>query len=173
MSSTDKRLSILSLPEVKEYYSIPQFNSLEREHFLSFTEDELAAVKRLHSHRNRIHVLLMLGYFKVKSVCLIYNWKDIEVDYQYISERYYPAASKQMHVIDRYTRSKLYKKVFEMHDYQRCDVTAKTKLQLYLQKRARVYVDETQLFKDGVEFLKSKHIAIPNYSTLQKVISRV
>jgi len=23
-----------------------------------------------------------MGYFKVKPVCLIYNWKDIEVDYQ-------------------------------------------------------------------------------------------
>jgi len=34
MKKTGRRLSIFSLPEVKEYYSIPIFNAHERDYFL-------------------------------------------------------------------------------------------------------------------------------------------
>ena len=68
-----KRLSILSLPIVQEEYSVPRFDSHEREIYFSFNEAELDAVKHFHSHRNRIHFLLMLGYFKIKPICLIYR----------------------------------------------------------------------------------------------------
>jgi len=172
MPSQGKRLSILSLPEVQEVYSVPQFDSHERDYFFTFTDEELDTVKSLHSHRNRIHFLLILGYFKVKPVRLIYNWKDIEVDYRYLVERYYPTASKKMQNIARYTKSRLYKKIFDIVDYQYCDNSIEIDLITHLITKAKCYVDETQLFKDAVNFLKSKLVAIPRYSTLQKVISK-
>ena len=119
MNNQGKRLSILSSPEVQEIYRVPRFNPRERDYFFTFTDGELAAVKRFHSDCNRIHFLLILGYFKVKPVSLIYNWKEIEADYQYISERYYPSASKEMQNISRFTRSRLYRKIFDIVDYQR------------------------------------------------------
>ena len=54
----------------------------------------------------------MLGYFKVKPVCLVYGWKDIAEDYRYVTERYFPLASKQNKNIDRQTRGRLYHTVF-------------------------------------------------------------
>jgi hypothetical protein len=71
----------------------------------TFTDDELATVKLLRTHRNRVHFLLMLGYFKFKPVCLTYQWKDVELDYQYIAQRYYPNANKQKINISRLTQS--------------------------------------------------------------------
>jgi len=68
MKLQTKRLSILSQTEVQEVYRIPQFSERDREQFFDFTDDELATVRRLHTHRNRIHFLLMLGYFKFKPV---------------------------------------------------------------------------------------------------------
>ncbi|NQY35632.1 MAG: Tn3 family transposase [Alteromonadaceae bacterium] len=171
MKNRGKRLSILSLPEVKEFYSVPIFNAQEREYFFTFTDAELDIVKRFHSHRNRIHFLLMLGYFKVKSVCLIYNWKDIEADYQYISMRYFPNASKQRKNISRLVRSRLYKRLLDIGDHQRFNKAA-DEISVHLEQRARLYVDETQLFKDTIILLKSKHMAIPGYSTLQQLISK-
>lgn len=69
-----KRLSILSQPEAQEAYSVPAFNTRDREHFFTFTDEELAAVQRLHNHRHRIYFLLMLAYFKFKPVCLTLHW---------------------------------------------------------------------------------------------------
>ena len=108
MTSQGKRLSLFSLPEVQELYSVPQFNQHERDYFFTLTDEEYAAVSRLNSYRNRIHLVLMLGYFKVKPVCLVYGWKDIADDYRYVAERYFPSASKQNKNIDRQTRGRLY-----------------------------------------------------------------
>ena len=61
MKVQSKRLSILSQPEIQEVYSVPVFSARDREHFFTFTEDELAAVKLLHTHRHRIY---FLAWFK-------------------------------------------------------------------------------------------------------------
>ncbi len=171
MKNQSKRLSILSLPEAKELYSVPQFSSHEREYFFSLTDEELAAVNRINSYRNRIHLVLMLGYFKVKHVCLIYGWKEINEDYRYVAERYFPKANKQNKNLSRQDRSRLYNTLLGMNDYQRCDESIELELLSHLEKRAMCYVDEAQLFKDAVSFLKLKQVAIPGYSTLQKHIS--
>lgn len=168
-----KRLSILSLPEAKALYSVPKLDEREREHFFSYTDDELEAVSQLHSHRNRIHTLMMLSYFKVKPVHLIYDWRDIEEDYRYIAGRYFPAASKRQFNIDRFTRRRLYEKVEALQEYQRYDNGVENELLEHLQARARTYVDEEQLFRDTIQFLKGKQVAIPAYSKLQKLISKV
>jgi len=57
-----------SLPSIYEVYSMPQFNSEERDYFFTFNNTELEASKQFHSRRNRIYFLLMLGYFKIKPV---------------------------------------------------------------------------------------------------------
>ena len=112
MTFAGKRLSILSEPEVRDLYSIPQLCSHEREYFFSLNDEELAAMKRFHTYRNRIHFILMLGYFKVKRVCLAYKWKDIKDDYQYIVKRYFPQASRQNKKLTRQSRSRIYSVVF-------------------------------------------------------------
>jgi TnpA family transposase len=173
MKSQAKRLSLLSLPEVKEVYDVPQFNARDREIYFSFTDEELDAVKGLHTHRNRIHFLLILGYFKFKKACLTYQWKDIEVDYQYIARRYFPSANKQKQNIDRLTRSRLYQRALIFSNYQRCDKNIESQLLSQLERRAKYYIDETQLFHDAMTFFKSKQVAVPRYSTLQKIISRI
>ncbi len=171
MTAQAKRLSLFSQPEVQELYSVPQFGPHEREYFFTLTDEEHAAVNRLNSYRNRIHLVLMLGYFKVKPVCLVYGWKDIVDDYRYVAERYFPLASKQNKNINRQTRGRLYHTVFDIVGYQRCDKPVELDVLTHLEKRAMLYVDETQLFKDVVTWLKSKQVAIPRYSTLQKMIS--
>jgi TnpA family transposase len=171
MRLQSKRLSILSQPEVQEVYSVPVFNARDREHFFTFTEDELAAVKLLHSHRHRIHFLLMLGYFKFKPVCLKLQWTAIASDYQYITERYFPGANLQKHTLSRLTRNRYYRRIFEMLDYQNFTKELEHELLTQLFKHAAYYIDEAQLFNNAIRLLESKQIAIPGYSTLQDIIS--
>ncbi len=172
MKSQAKRLAILPLPEARELYSVPQLSPHEQDYFFTLSDEELAAVNRLDLLRNRIHLILMLGYFKVKRVCLIYRWKDIVVDYHYVADRYFPDASRQNKNIDRQTRSRLYSTVFDLTGYQRCNYSIENDLQEQLEKRAKYYIDESQLLSDAVTFLKSKQSAIPRYSTLQKILSK-
>jgi TnpA family transposase len=172
MISQSKRQTITSLPEVQELYSVPTLNGYEREYFFTLTDDELAMVNRLDHYRNRIHLILILGYFKVKRVCLVYRWKDIKDDYQYVAERYFPKANKQNKNITRQTRSRLYSKVFEILDYQRCDKETEFELLFQLERRAKYYIDESKLFHDAIAFLKLKQVAVPRYSTLQRIISK-
>jgi TnpA family transposase len=168
-----KRLSILSQPEVQEVYSVPVLNARDREHFFTFTEDELAAVKLLHNHRHRIYFLLMLGYFKFKPVCLKLQWKAIASDFQYIAERYFPSANLQKHTLSRLTRNRYYRRILAMLDYQNFTKELEQKLLELLFKQAAYYIDEAQLFNNAITFLESKQIAIPGYSTLQELISTV
>ncbi len=58
-----------------------------------------------------------------------------------------------------------------MTDYQRCNHSIENDLQTQLEKRAKYYIDESQLLSDAATFLKSKQTAIPRYSTLQKILS--
>ena len=171
MRLQSKRLSILSQPEAQEVYSIPVLNARDREHFFTFTEDELAAVKRLHNHRHRIYFLLMLGYFKFKPVCLKLQWKGIASDYQYIAERYFPGANLQKNTISRFVRIRYYRRIFQMLDYQRFSKELEQELLEQLFKHAAYYIDEAQLFNRAITFLELKQIAIPGYSTLQELIS--
>jgi TnpA family transposase len=172
MKSHAKRLAILSLPEARELYSVPQLSPHEQDYFFTLSEEELTAVNRLDFLRNRIHLILMLGYFKVKQVCLIYRWKDIVTDYHYVADRYFPDASRQNKNLDRQTRSRLYNTVFDLTGHQRCNNLIEAELQVQLEKRAKYYIDESQLLSDAVIFLKSKQTSIPRYSTLQKILSK-
>ncbi|MFT7111434.1 MAG: hypothetical protein ACI9PC_000035 [Porticoccaceae bacterium] len=152
MKSQAKRIAILSLPEAQELYSVPQLSPHEQDYYFTLTEDEQAAVNRLDLPRNRIHLILMLGYFKIKKVCLIYRWKDIVADYHYIADSYFPDASRQNKNIDRQTRSRLYTIVFDLTDYQRCNRSIEGDLQIQLERRAKYYIDESQLLSDAVIF---------------------
>ncbi len=54
MKSQANRLSILSLPEAREVYSVPQFNAREREHFFTFTAESLIL--------RRVFILIEIGF---------------------------------------------------------------------------------------------------------------
>ena len=172
MENQGKRISILSLPEAREFYSVPKFTADERDYFFTFTDEELKFAKRLNKTPNRIHFLLMLGYFRVKKVCLIYGWKNIEADYHYIVDRYFPHANKHNKNIDRDTRNRLYNVIFGLKKYNRCDQNIQNTLLSDLTERAAIYIDETQLFKDAIHLLKSMNVAIPKYSTMQTLLSK-
>ena len=144
MKNQGKRISILSLPEAREFYSIPKFTHQEREYFFTFTDEILDLAKHFNKVSNRVHFLLICGYFKVKKVSLVYGWKDIEQDYQYVANRYFPHANKQKKNIDRVTRKRLYDTLFSTTDYKRCDQNIQNSLLSELTERAAIYIDETR-----------------------------
>ena len=173
MTSYSKRLSILAAPEIQDLYSIPKLNAQEQEYFFSLNDEELAIVNRLNTTRNRIHLILMLGYFRIKRVCQIYQWHEIVDDYYHVAQRYYPKASKKKKNINRQTRSELYKKVFAIEGFQRFDKTTEETMSSHLLARSKHYMDHRELFYDALTWLKSREIAVPGYSTLQNIISTV
>ncbi len=103
MTSYSERISILAAPEIQDLYSIPKLNAQEQEYFFTLTDEELAIVNRLNTTRNRIHLILTLGYFRIKRVCLIYQWHEIADDYLHVAQRYYPKASKRNKNLNRQT----------------------------------------------------------------------
>jgi TnpA family transposase len=113
----------------------------------------------------------MLGYFRIKRACLVYQWHEIVDDYYHVARRYYPKASKKKKNLNRQTRSELYKKVFAIEGFNRCDKAAEETLSSHLIGRAKHYIDHRELFYDALTWLKSREIAVPGYSTLQKIIS--
>lgn len=173
MTSYSERLSILPAPEIQDLYSIPKLNAQEQEYFFTLTEEELAIVNRLNKTRNRIHLILMLGYFRIKRVCLVYQWHEIADDYIHVAQRYYPKASRRNKNLNRQARSELYKKVFAIEGFKRCDKTAEETMTSHLLERAKHYMDHRELFYNALTWLKSREIAVPGYSTLQKIISTV
>ena len=63
--------------------------------------------------------------------------------------------------------------MFTIERFKRCDGTAEETMASHLLGRAKHYMDHQELFSDALTWLKSREIAVPGYSTLQKVISAV
>ena len=92
----------------------------------------------------------MLGYFRIKRVRLVYQWHETLDDYYHVAQRYYPKASKKKKNISRQTRSELYKKVFAIEGFKRCDKTAEEAIASHLIGRAKYCMVHRELFYDAL-----------------------
>ena len=64
----DRKLKILTPNEIKDLYSIPCFNQLQRSQYFELSEDEADVLETLDMLATKVYFILLLAYFKVKPV---------------------------------------------------------------------------------------------------------
>jgi len=117
---------------------------------------------------------LLLGYFKAKPVVLTPRYHQLKLDLKYISQDVFPGAGFVPFTLERKEKDRIYSKIFELTGYQGWSSNAHLPPLLdYLSSQTQAWLAPRHLLDSTVEYLSQHKIAIPAYSTLQKIISYV
>ena len=74
MNINSYRLSILSVAEIDDLYSLPRFTEEDRHLYFDLSVAEREAVTAVHTLPAAVHLTLQLGYFKAKRQFFVYEW---------------------------------------------------------------------------------------------------
>ena len=76
----NKRIHLLSKPEIEDLYSLPQFNQDERRYYFSLSKSELNDLDLYKNVKTRLYFILQLGYFKATQQFYNFNFEDVKAD---------------------------------------------------------------------------------------------
>jgi hypothetical protein len=172
--SKGKRLSILAEAEIEELYSPPVFSESDQRFFFALNDRELEVVNRIRDRKHRVVAIALLGYFKSKPILLIPSFKSMQADLSFISELYFKDLKYRRFSLKADQKSRLYERVLVLlgiSDWN--DIEHQAGLVTYLREKANSWAAPRALFDAAIEYLAHNKIAIPAYSTLQKIISQV
>ncbi len=170
----EERVQILSEAEQDELYGPPAFTSADQRFFFSLNDKELAIAKSLRHRGQRYMLVVLLGYFKAKPVVLNPGFHQIKQDLKYVYQTVLPGPGCRPFNLTPKENERIYQRVFQLCNYQRWNVKDHgAALRDYLSQQARAWTAPRHLFDAAIEYCSGQKIAIPAYSTLQKIISQV
>ena len=170
MVESDNRIHILEESEVNELYSVPLFNDLQKDIYFELDASEKAIFSRRNDAITNAYRILLLGYLKHKSVVLNPTLAEVKADLTYIRDKYKIPLKLTQATLDRTQKSRIYSTVltfcgFELFDEDKHHLTD------FVIQLAKQVIEPRAIFDGCIHHLVSRKIAIPAYSTLQKIIS--
>lgn len=170
MSVADNRIKILSESEVEEVYGVPQFSEEQRAYYFELNDEEKSLISRKNDPLSNLYRILFLGYFKYIPVVLNPSLEKIQSDLEYIRNKYDLKTKLPRMILDSGLKSRIYASLLSFYEYKLFDETT-LGLTDYVSKITEQMVDPREVFDRCIQFLNERKIAIPAYSTLQKIIS--
>jgi len=170
----EERVQILSEVEQDEFYGPPAFTTADQRFFFSLNDKELAIAKSLRHRGQRYMLVVLLGYFKAKPVVLHPGFHQIKQDLKYVYQTILPGPGCRPFNLTPKENERIYQRIFQLCNYQRWNAKDHgAALSAYLSQQARAWTAPRHLFDAAIEYCSRQKIAIPAYSTLQKIISQV
>ncbi len=172
--TTEKRIKILTESEVQEFYSAPPFTANDQRFFFAFDDRERELCKKVRERRTRCMLALLLGYFKAKPVVLTPRYHQVKADLKYITQNVFSGSGFTPFTLNQKEKDRLYSRIFKLTGYQGWSSNIHLPALLdYLNDQAQVWLAPRYLFDSAIEYPSKHKIAIPAYSTIQKIISQV
>ena len=172
--SKGKRLSILTKAEIEELYSPPVFSASDQRFFFALNDREFEVINRIRDRKHRVVAIALLGYFKSKPILLNPNFKSMQADLSFISGLYFKDLKYRRFSLKADQKSRLYERVLLLLGVSNWnDIEHQPRLFTYLLEKANSWAAPRALFDAAIEYLAHNKVAIPAYSTLQKIISQV
>ncbi|MBT4522438.1 MAG: Tn3 family transposase [Halieaceae bacterium] len=169
-----ERVLILSEAEQEVFYGNPQLTNNDQRYFFALNDKELKAANQFRARRQRCMFVVLLGYFKAKPVVLQPRYFQLKDDLKYVSENTLPGVGHKPFNLSPKESERIYQRIFSLCQYERWRSELHEKaLMDYLQMQAMVWSEPRCLFDAAVEYLSNQKIALPAYSTLQKIISQI
>jgi len=84
MNTRQKRLSILTGPEIQDYFGVPRFTLQEREYFFALSGKDTRAIGQGRSIHTKGGFVLMFGHFRSRRMFFKYRLEDFGSDLSYI-----------------------------------------------------------------------------------------
>lgn len=171
-ADSSHRLTIFTDAEKIALYGLPDFDDFQRAEFFAFSEEELALADRRRGDCERLHCLLLLGYFKAKHAFFGLTTDMVPTeDISFVAERYFPDVVVQYRPLrpsELYSQRVEIARFFDFRLWSEADrpalVDAATEL-------ARRDVTPSFIGLELLGILKDRKIVRPGYTTLQSVIS--
>jgi TnpA family transposase len=171
--SKGKRLSILTDAEVKELYAPPILSESEQRYFFTLNDRETQEINRLRDRKLRTVAIALLGYFKSKPIILNPSYKSMQADLSFISETHFQGLKLRRFTLQPDQKSRIYERVLSLLGVANwSDKKHQALLTDHLVEQAASWAGPRALFDAATEFLAYNKIAIPVYSTMQKIISQ-
>ncbi|MFT3931059.1 MAG: Tn3 family transposase [Spongiibacteraceae bacterium] len=170
MADNDKRIEILTNSEVEELYCVPRFTDAEREFFFELDDAERALFSPRNDAITNAYRILLLGYFKYKPVVLNPTVAEVKTDLVYIRNKYQIPVKLTHAELSSTQKSRIYASILGFYGHEIYD-DAKHQLTDFVRRLSAQIVEPREVFDSCIHHLAEKKVAIPAYSTLQKIIS--
>jgi TnpA family transposase len=172
MQKHKKRISILTKSEINELYQAPSFNPVERSEFFSLDIALKNEVDKIINIESRVYLILIIGYFRYKPVLPEFTSKNVKGDVKYIIQTYYKNESTNINLnIPKSTKSRLVKRMLYTLGFEQLTPPIKCELSERLNDVATICMEPKYIFDELLAFLGQRRIALPGYSTVQKLVS--
>ena len=169
-----ERVHILNEAEQQDFYGIPHFTSNDQRYFFALNDEERAVAQKIRDRSQRCMFVLLLGYFKAKPVALKTRYHLIKEDLRYISESILPGPGHRPFNLAQKEAARLYHRIYLLCGFYRWDAGIhEDDLRGHLREHANLWSDSRYLFDMAIEYLAANRVAIPGYSTLQKLIGQI
>ncbi|MDE9528107.1 DUF4158 domain-containing protein [Xenorhabdus bovienii] len=167
------RIQILKTDEIDELYRRPEFNQTEREEYFALNDTLFEQVRAMEKFENRIYFILFIGYFRAQPVIPKFHLKEVRQDVQYICQTYFSGAKPRYTELVKSTRSRLISQVLTLLNFEQLTSSMNDKLVMRLQDVATIYTDPRYIFDECLAFFSQQRIALPAYSSIQTLVTRV
>ncbi|WP_261845161.1 Tn3 family transposase [Aliamphritea ceti] len=169
-----ERVQILSDAEQSDFYNPPIFASNDQRFFFALNDQELTVANKLRNRGLRYMFVVLLGYFKAKPVVLNPGFHQIKHDLKHVYQSVLLGPGFRPFNLSQKENERIYQEIFNLCEYQRWSIKShRTSLVDYLTEQTKAWSAPRNLFDAAIEYLSGHKIAIPAYSTLQKIISHV
>ncbi len=170
MAESDNRISILEESEIDELYGVPQFTDAQRDHFFDLDEAEKSLISPRNDPVTNAYRILLLGYFKCKPVVLNPTVAEVKDDLIYIRNKYRIPIKLTDAELSPTQKSRIY---CTLLNFCGCEAFNEERHQLtdFVIQLARQIIEPRAIFDGCIHHLVARKVAIPAYSTLQKIIS--
>ena len=118
--------------------------------------------------------VVLLGYFKAKPVVLNPGFHQIKHDLKHVYQSVLMGFGFRPFKLSLKENERVYQEIFNLCEYQRWSIKShRTSLVDSLTEQTKAWSAPRNLFDAAIEYFSGHKIAIPAYSTLQKIISHV
>jgi TnpA family transposase len=169
-----KRIQILTSSEINELYALPSFSRTEREDYFSLDKETLLLVNTLRRTETRIYFILLLGYFRSRPIIFNFTFSDVEIDYNYIKNKYFNDKNVDVDNLPPRTKTALIKKLLNYTGFSIFQSKLdKDSLLKRLNDVVKINIEPRYVFDECIAYFGQNRIALAGYTTLQDTISTV
>src|ERR1039457_1134795 len=173
MAVQDRNLTILTDPEKRALYDLPDFDEFQRAEFFSLAAEELALALRRDGVSAQLLCLLQLGYFKAKQAFFTFTLPEVpKEDIDFLMQRYLPGKSftpRPMRPAEQFAQRK---EIVKLFGYRQWSEDSKPQLAEKAAQLALRDVTPGFIVTELLAFLRHEKQIRPAYTTLQAIVSR-
>ena len=170
VDNTGKRLGILHHDEIDALYGRPRFTQKERDEYFTLSAEEKAVLKQLHSLKSKAFFIMQLGYFKVRHMFFVFDFREVKEDAAYVRQRYFPDLDDVDSKLAQGTRLKQQKLILELSKYQNTDAAMRKKLKARARQSAAVCSKPIYIFRELMHSLIENQAVAPAYNVMQDIV---